>query len=893
MSDVIGRGVIEVSADASKMNAAIGEARRSIASLGEASKNASASSARSIDRYVQSLQTQTKAIGKSTREQELYKLALRGASDEQLKAANSALQIKENYDKGLKATSNLKTGLIAVSAAAVAAVVGIGKLVFHTTNVADEMGKLSQKTGVSVESLSALAYAGELSDVSIDALGSGLKKLSINLSEAAVNAKGTAGQAFRSLGIDVKNASGELRSSDEVFADIAEKFSGVQDGAEKTAKAVALFGKAGADMIPMLNSGRDGLAGMKAEAEKFGLIMSGDLAKSSEQFNDNMTKIKLSLSTVGITIANDLLPSISSLSEEYLKAKRTGLDFVDALIELGLRSPGKSHRENIQNIDKEVAALEKWIAANGNATASMIEANKQAIIRKAQAREYFLELEREAALKGADTNYRKEGHQVTAPVVKKPAGFGPDNIETTAARIEKIRRLTDQELNIYGNAEKVIEAMHAARNVEEGQYYEAKLSFISINSQAQEYALKKEIVLLQQEKLSGQDKIDNAKKIADAQAKLSMLRANASAGIVINSIQEEAAIKKIEMSYFNAELAAKRYLSTIQRQAERDVAGIGKGTAFREDSAARKEIEERQTAQRQKLEDELRVGQITEEQFKKYAEMVESTYRGEVLVYKATRAEIKEKEGDWLNGANEASQNFLTNAENVSRNSAAMFTSLYDGMLDGISSSFSKAIVYGDDLEKSLTDVAYNIADSFIAAFIKIQIQKLFIDKAAAASGAAGIIAQAHAVSLIAGQNAYASTMLLPGGPALAPEAGVAAFAGAEEWATAITSAALGAAAARELGGPVSAGSLYRVNEKGPELLSVGGKDFLMMGSQAGNVTANNKIGGSNGSITVHSPMVFNIDGRLDRVATVNMIRSAVQQGNAQLVDTLERQGRL
>lgn len=41
---------------------------------------------------------------------------------------------------------------------------------------------------------------------------------------------------------------------------------------------------------------------------------------------------------------------------------------------------------------------------------------------------------------------------------------------------------------------------------------------------------------------------------------------------------------------------------------------------------------------------------------------------------------------------------------------------------------------------------------------------------------------------------------------------------------------------ARELGGPVSAGGMYRVNERGPELLEVAGKQYLMMGSQGGAV---------------------------------------------------------
>ena len=67
MSDVIGRGIIEVSGDSSKLNAAIADARRSIASLGEANKQASEKSAASIDRYIKKLETQQKTSSMTTR----------------------------------------------------------------------------------------------------------------------------------------------------------------------------------------------------------------------------------------------------------------------------------------------------------------------------------------------------------------------------------------------------------------------------------------------------------------------------------------------------------------------------------------------------------------------------------------------------------------------------------------------------------------------------------------------------------------------------------------------------------------------------------------------------------------------------------------------------------
>ena len=71
-------------------------------------------------------------------------------------------------------------------------------------DAADGLGKMAQKVGVSVESLSALEYAGKLSDVSLEQLGTGLKKLSVNLNEVATNADGDAAAAFKAIGVSVR-----------------------------------------------------------------------------------------------------------------------------------------------------------------------------------------------------------------------------------------------------------------------------------------------------------------------------------------------------------------------------------------------------------------------------------------------------------------------------------------------------------------------------------------------------------------------------------------------------------------------------------------------------------------------------------------------------------------
>lgn len=66
----------------------------------------------------------------------------------------------------------------------------------------------------------------------------------------------------------------------------------------------------------------------------------------------------------------------------------------------------------------------------------------------------------------------------------------------------------------------------------------------------------------------------------------------------------------------------------------------------------------------------------------------------------------------------------------------------------------------------------------------------------------------------------------------------------------------------RAAGGPVSANSLYRVNERGPELLNYGGEDYLMMGGNGGYVKPLGSEGGGSGGGSNVSVVINNHSGQ-------------------------------
>lgn len=242
----------------------------------------------------------------------------------ELNKADKALKAKEVTFK------NVSKAAAAYGAAVSAAGVAVFAFVKSVSNSADELGKMSQKVGVSVESLSALKHAAALSDVSMESLAQGLKILSRNMAETHAGT-GEAKDAFRALGISVADSSGKMKVTDQMLLDLAEKFEGMEDGAGKTALAMKIFGKSGADLIPLLNQGRAGIEEMKKEAERLGIVISKETAAAAEKFNDNVTRLKGATEGLAIAMAGPLVKAFGEATDAMLEAHKKGESFLSML----------------------------------------------------------------------------------------------------------------------------------------------------------------------------------------------------------------------------------------------------------------------------------------------------------------------------------------------------------------------------------------------------------------------------------------------------------------------------------------------------------------------------------------------------------------------------------
>ena len=192
------------------------------------------------------------------------------------------------------------------------------RMVKGSIDAADAFGKLETQTGIAANTLQAYVNAGKLAGVEQATIEKGLKRLAQSMREADQGVA-TYKDAYDDLGISVRNTDGTLKTNQQVLGEISDRFSQMEDGVTKTAIAMEIFGRSGAQMVNLLNDG-------KASLEEFNFEVSDNFAKNAEYFNDQMTALGIKLKGFSMQIADNLLPTLNNLAEMFSNITKEGAD---------------------------------------------------------------------------------------------------------------------------------------------------------------------------------------------------------------------------------------------------------------------------------------------------------------------------------------------------------------------------------------------------------------------------------------------------------------------------------------------------------------------------------------------------------------------------------------
>jgi len=205
-------------------------------------------------------------------------------------------------------------------------------------NAISELGEKAQNTskmlGMTVEEVEKLRFVGSVVGVSTEGMTSAITRLERNMAEAK-DTSSMAAKSFAALGISQKDIANN--SPDGVLNLVANTFARTKDGAEKTAIAMNLMGRGGAQMIPVLNEGAAGLAELERQGQATGSMLSSFQAEALGKTNDKIDVFKASLQGAGISLVEVFQPAIDAVIDgltTLVQAFRAVIEIINVSVQL-------------------------------------------------------------------------------------------------------------------------------------------------------------------------------------------------------------------------------------------------------------------------------------------------------------------------------------------------------------------------------------------------------------------------------------------------------------------------------------------------------------------------------------------------------------------------------
>lgn len=213
----------------------------------------------------------------------------------------------------------------ALSAAAAGLVVAIGGAAVKSAAWADDLNTLSKQTGLTTEDLQKMQYASELVDVSVDDIAGSMSKMR--------RAMATDGKqdVFAQLGVSVRDGTGALRDSSDVFYEVLDRLGKVGNETERDALAMEIFGRSADQLAGIIDDGGASLKALGEEAENLGLILDQDTLDAMNRVNDQIDRLKAQaqgqFAKAGAAALEALTPAIEGIVNALSKV----LEFIGNL----------------------------------------------------------------------------------------------------------------------------------------------------------------------------------------------------------------------------------------------------------------------------------------------------------------------------------------------------------------------------------------------------------------------------------------------------------------------------------------------------------------------------------------------------------------------------------
>lgn len=213
----------------------------------------------------------------------------------------------------------------ALSAAAAGLVVALGAAAIKSAAWADDLNALSQQTGIATDDLQKMQYAADMVDVSVDTIAGSMSKM-----RKAMASDGKE-DTFAKLGVSVRDSTGALRDSSEVFYEVLEGLSRIGNETERDVLAMDIFGKSADQLAGIIDDGGAALKALGDEAENLGLILDQETLDAMNRVNDQLDRLKAQAQANFMKAGASALEALTPVIEDIVAVLAKVLEFIGNL----------------------------------------------------------------------------------------------------------------------------------------------------------------------------------------------------------------------------------------------------------------------------------------------------------------------------------------------------------------------------------------------------------------------------------------------------------------------------------------------------------------------------------------------------------------------------------
>jgi len=255
-------------------------------------------------------------------------------ADAQRRAAENKAAIEEEAQARSKRAWQMGTiaALVGYGFAVKKVIGGIVGMVEEQIQLADQLDHNAERLGVSTDELQGYEFAANVVGVSSQQLAVGLRFFNRAIGEAAYGTKSVT-KVFAQLGVTVKDAHGNIKPTDELLGEVADKLANTKSQAERTAIAMRFLGRGGSSLLPFLQKGSKFVQQMFKDVKELGGGFNATFVERAHIYDYNAKRLAMGWRTIKTALATELMPWLE-------KFQKRGIETAKRLIELSKHTYG-------------------------------------------------------------------------------------------------------------------------------------------------------------------------------------------------------------------------------------------------------------------------------------------------------------------------------------------------------------------------------------------------------------------------------------------------------------------------------------------------------------------------------------------------------------------------